>query len=684
MANPLQGCHIFWPGRSGKPIFPEIYESLEYQFTKLGGEVALDGELADNVFEFFLGDFYSQKKENNNRVLCFFVSPNDFLEAKSNPNDFSPEKLSERIIYSEFLAQANSGIMSIHGRSYGGIEPLGIKYLSIACASTCITTVVSAALERINNKKSINTLISLDAVGLLCTAQYIAGATAQDFAEKILPEGLPTRSPFTSKDNVIFEIETLAPQPWKLFWENIFSILAENDHKQSVNCSAKELGNSWASFMQRYAKATLSLNENLFIALKQLDFHDINAIANQNFVSLVRVRSFSESLNDEDTKSLLSLGPWSFSCSVVKKSEKSTIKTNDNLRDFSSKDDQLPLSQYRVVESCRRIQGPLAGALLQRLGANIIRIEPPGGDPLRDMPPLSDDVSSRFSALNEHKIVKEIDIKSSEGKSQIYKLVENSDVFIHNWSPGKAQDLSLSSNELHAVNHNLIYSYAGGFSKNSSLAIIDKIPGTDFTVQAYSGVAHHIGDSSGKAGGTLFTALDVLGGILAAQGVVLGLFRKSVDEMQLSYYIESTLLGAASLLLGGTVNDCQDLKKSSGKNRQNLFISDERIKSIFTTKLGKIAVDVCGYEKIIALINALGISSDFNFPFIDDDFSKIFHTQFLKNSADDWKSIFDEFNIDSMVVLEDLSTVVVKEFYRPFVENSSYAKIISPWIFVAS
>ena len=123
--------------------------------------------------------------------------------------------------------------------------------------------------------------------------------------------------------------------------------------------------------------------------------------------------------------------------------------------------DDLPLSGLTVIESCRRIQGPLAGHLLALLGAEVIRIEPPGGDPLRGMPPIADDCSARFDALNRFKTIREVDIKSLAGQAEVKEMVQHADVFLHNWAPGKAVLLNLDHEDLAATNPSLIYAYAG-------------------------------------------------------------------------------------------------------------------------------------------------------------------------------------------------------------------------------
>jgi len=106
---------------------------------------------------------------------------------------------------------------------------------------------------------------------------------------------------------------------------------------------------------------------------------------------------------------------------------------------------ELSLSGIVVLESCRRVQGPLAGHLLRMLGATVVRIEPPGGDPLRWVPPMAGDTSARFLALNRGKPAVEIDLRT--GRDEVLDLAAAADVFVHNWAPGKAARWGLEAGD---------------------------------------------------------------------------------------------------------------------------------------------------------------------------------------------------------------------------------------------
>ncbi|MGE8358323.1 MAG: CoA transferase, partial [Microvirgula sp.] len=162
--------------------------------------------------------------------------------------------------------------------------------------------------------------------------------------------------------------------------------------------------------------------------------------------------------------------------------------------------------------------------------------------------PLSNGCSARFDALNRLKSVIEIDLKSAAGRAEIRARVSEADVFLHNWAPGKAAAFGLDHDDLLALKPTLVYGRAAGWDRDVSHGL----PGTDFMAQAHTGVADAIAPAPGGRGGTLFTALDVLGGAVAAQGITAALFARLVGRS--GARVRTSLAGAASLLCAGAVD----------------------------------------------------------------------------------------------------------------------------------
>ncbi|MFE8644306.1 CoA transferase [Sphingomonas sp. NCPPB 2930] len=430
---------------------------------------------------------------------------------------------------SEFLVQAASGLMAVHGRSSGGSRALGVDFVSTATAALALQGAMAAALGRLRGASVTRVELSMAGATLLGVGQYIAGATAPEAPERIAPgsQSPVARPPFVSADGIVFELESLDAAPWRGFWAGL-------------GIDAALAAQGWKGFLLRYAKATSPVPADMMRRLASIPYPDIAARCAQAGVAICPVRSMAERSRDADARGLWQNGPWRFAAMAGEPLARPRLPS-----------DALPLSGLKVVESCRRIQGPLAGHLLALMGATVIRIEPPGGDPLRGMPPMVGEVSARFDALNRLKAVREIDIKSVPGREAVLELARDADVFLHNWAPDKAAALGLDDGDLAQVNPRLVYAYAGGWG--CELHAPD-LPGTDFTAQAYSGVAATIAQAGGTRGGSLFTVLDVLGGIVAAQGVTAALLRRQLRPSRCR--VDTSLLGGAALLCERELQVC--------------------------------------------------------------------------------------------------------------------------------
>jgi len=408
----------------------------------------------------------------------------------------------------------------------------------------------------------------------------------------------------------------------------------------------------------RYAKAAAPLPPALMAAMASMPFAQITAICASAGMAICKVRSLLERARDEDAEAMWRQGPWSFLPTPDRSAGMARLAASD-----------LPLSGLTVIESCRRIQGPLAGHLLALLGANVLRIEPPGGDPLRDMPPIVDGVSARYDALNRLKSVLEIDIKSKTGQTEIKALARDADVFLHNWAPGKAAELNLDHSDLVAVNPSLTYAYAGGWGPAAHIAL----PGTDFMAQAYSGVANKIAEASGTQGGSLFTALDILGGAIAAQGVTVALLARQLRHT--ASKVETSLLGAATLL---SADDLALLLRGRDPSQGAAQNTDLLIKAVYPTRKGRIAIECRGAKMIAQLVEALGLASaDFG---AAEEIERHFGPAFLSKTAADWMDIFGK-RIPAEIVIEDLRDLGGDERMASCFTHGPYTKVNSPWRF---
>lgn len=627
MNRPLIGCAVSGTFNDVAADFNQIVSSLRYQANALGL------------------NFNSNKDDAIKAALSF-----DFMTPHTQPVrcDITRWSDASRLAsITENIIQAACGIMSVHGRVSGKPQSLGLHYVSTLTAALALQGGFAAASGQLRGLPVTSSNISVSSAALLSMAQYLAGATAAETPETILPDTIshPAAPPFISSDGFCFELETLNAEPWQKFWTQ-FGI------------SPVLSGKGWNAFLLRYAKAVSPLPNELASTLSNHTYQYISEICVHTGMSICPLRSVDERAQDAHFSQDLLQGPWAFE-----------FRSGFDHRDSISKAvNNLPLSGITVIESCRRIQGPLAGHLLASLGAEVIRIEPPGGDPLRGMPPMADGCSVRFDALNRLKTIREVDIKSSTGKAEIKELIRHADVFLHNWAPNKAAQLGLDYSDFVDLNPALIYAYAAGWSTNGSAdPFLGSIPGTDFMTQAYSGIARKISQASGTRGGSLFTVLDVLGGVIAAQGTTVALLKRDLDHVGAK--MTSSLMSAATLLCA---DDLLDFDQSHTHSNSKSIID-----AVFATKQGKIAIECPDRKVVNRLADALCLT-------VDDDvvgFQQQLQSLLISKTVEEWVLILEQADVPAAHVVEDLATLQYQIRLKPQLNSDSYTKVMSPWSF---
>src|SRR5579885_1238682 len=107
------------------------------------------------------------------------------------------------------------------------------------------------------------------------------------------------------------------------------------------------------------------------------------------------------------------------------------------------------LRGIRVVDVSQFIPGPQAALHLCDLGAEVVKVEPPGGEPMRSFPPLDPDgISAPYKLMNRGKTVVELDLKSQDGKRSFGALIAAADVLVESYRPGVLDRLGFSRAEL--------------------------------------------------------------------------------------------------------------------------------------------------------------------------------------------------------------------------------------------
>ncbi|WP_256106129.1 CoA transferase [Streptomyces sp. ODS05-4] len=417
----------------------------------------------------------------------------------------------------EATVQAATGVMAVHGRRTGLPAGLAADYTATATGVLAVQGLLAGLVGQSRGAEIGHVAAGADRAGLLAVSQYLAAAGADEGEAAELAPGGP---PFTSAEGVLFELETLDPGAWAAFW-------------RTLEAPADAVRAGWRPFQFRYATACAPFPPVLHEVTRGKPLAEIRRAADLSGAEVCVLRTLAERHAEAD-----GAPPWSF-LPVGGESFQRPART---AKPVGPAADGGPLAGFTVLEAGRRIQAPLAAHLLGLLGAEVIRIEPPGGDPLRGMPPTSSGVSARWLALNRGKKAVEIDIKAAADRRRLTEMAADADVFLHNWAPGKAAELGLDGQDLTRANPALVYAYTGGWADR-----LDDAPmGTDFMVQARTGVGEAVRPEGEPPAPSLMTLLDVLGGLHGAEAVLAGLLLR--ERTGRGVRVDSSLLGAADTL----------------------------------------------------------------------------------------------------------------------------------------
>jgi CoA:oxalate CoA-transferase len=183
----------------------------------------------------------------------------------------------------------------------------------------------------------------------------------------------------------------------------------------------------------------------------------------------------------------------------------------------------LPLAGLTVIDFGQIFQGPYATLLLAKAGANVIKIEPPHGEPLRRRAAPGKSTTLPIAMLNQNKRAVTLNLKRPRGRERLFAMVRRADVLLENFSPGTMDDLGVGWSVLKEINPRLIYATGTGFGisgpDRDNLAM-------DLTIQAASGIMSVTGAPDGppmKAGPTL---VDFMGGIHLYGAIMTALFER--------------------------------------------------------------------------------------------------------------------------------------------------------------
>lgn len=264
---------------------------------------------------------------------------------------------------------------------------------------------------------------------------------------------------------------------------------------------------------------------------------------------------------------------------------------------------QQPLQGLRVVDFTHVVAGPLCTHFLRLLGAEVIKVESPAGDPLRNysLVPEERGMAPAFMGINAGKKSVVLDLKSEEGKSAARDLIAQSDILVENFRPGVLARLGFGFEEAKALRPGIIYCSVSGFGLDSPLR---DHPAIDQIVQSMSGLMLVSGKETDGPIRIGIPIVDTFSGLLAAFAVVSAVAQRERFGGE-GQFVDVAMLDATMVMMLSVVNPFL-INGTRHVRTGNLGFSRAPTADTFPTANGDITVGAVQQAQVERLCRALG------------------------------------------------------------------------------
>ncbi|MEE0691717.1 MAG: CaiB/BaiF CoA-transferase family protein [Lachnospiraceae bacterium] len=262
-----------------------------------------------------------------------------------------------------------------------------------------------------------------------------------------------------------------------------------------------------------------------------------------------------------------------------------------------------PLEGIKVLDFSQVLAAPFCGMMLADMGAEVIKVERPGGgDISREYGPYINDISLYFCQYNRGKKDIAIDMRSEEGKKVVMDLVKEVDVVIENFKSGTLEKLGIGYEEMIKVNPQLIYGSIAGFGTNGPLS---HLPCMDIIAAARSGLVGTSGDDGQAPIKPGFSLCDTWAGLQLLRGLSMALLHKQRTGKGIR--VDIAMLDCAFYMCEAPVLEHSmtgEFSERTGNHDRNYAPYGE-----FAAKDGNIVTAVTSEEQWKALCEVLEISA---------------------------------------------------------------------------
>ena len=347
------------------------------------------------------------------------------------------------------------------------------------------------------------------------------------------------------------------------------------------------------------------------------------------------------------------------------------------------------LEGFRVIDVSQYAPGPYCSLLLADLGAEVFKVEPPGGEPMRRIGPIEEDgISGWYKVLNRSKKVIELDLKSEEGSKAFERLVASSDALLESYRPGVLDRLGFSEENITKINPKIVVCSLSGWGKTGPYS---SRAGHDLNYMALCGALYTSGQS-GMPSITNPPVADYASGVQSAFSIVAGLLsqaRKQEADKPRPIFIDTSI--AESVLPWTACVQTQEVLEENPINIEDTFLNNgAAFYHIYETKDGRHitvgAVEEKFWEQFCIAIGQEG--------FISRQFEKCPQDRLIADVAaiivsrtqEEWTKHFRDFDccfepVHSLAQVRNNEQIVARKMLRTESSEAKRVEVAFPaWI----
>ena len=300
-----------------------------------------------------------------------------------------------------------------------------------------------------------------------------------------------------------------------------------------------------------------------------------------------------------------------------------------------------PLAGIRVLDLSAYIAGPYGCTLLADQGADVVKVEPPGGDNLRQYPSTLREESRAFLGINRSKRGIVLNLKRAEDHAALLRLVRDADVLVHNFRPSVPARLGIDHERLNLINPRLIYCAVTGYGETGPMK--DKA-GYDQVLQTMTGMCVLQGKRGGAPEITYGSVVDYYAAALLAAGVASALFER--ERSGRGQYVGVSLLRSALAMQSARMVWAEGEALDIGRDMRSGGVT-----GLHPTRQGYIYVSANTPHFWQALCAKTGLHALAQDPRYDSvrkraeragDIVPLLHQALAAHAAEEWETIFGD------------------------------------------